>query len=139
MKGSLGNNLKQNQTRLWRCTGYEQRETDFNPACVNQRAANCHSGETERTSVASQARAQLVALTSNVREISPTAILVRHSRNVYGKTLLPSEDVRALAGQHAAGCYRRRLHSVATTRPNAWTFARGSHKSHKCAILCTHK
>lgn len=67
-------------------------------AWTNQRVVNLSSGVTEQTSVASQARAKLMALTSNIREISPTAILVRHNCNIYKKTLLHFEDTRPWRG-----------------------------------------
>lgn len=106
---------------------------------MNQRVVNLSSGVTKRTSVARQARAELMALTSNIREISPTAIPVRHNCNIYKKTLLHFEDTRVLTEQCAVdGCHQP-LHSLGTTPQNACTFAKGSHKSQKYAILFTHK
>lgn len=71
---------------------------------MKQRGVNLSSGVTEQTSVASQGRAELMALTSNIREISPTAILVRHNRNIY-KNTLHFEDLCPLTGQDAVRFY----------------------------------
>lgn len=87
---------------------------------MNQRGVNLSSGVTEQTSATSQARAKLMALTSNKREIPPTAILVRHNCNIYKNTLLHFEDIHPLTGHHAVlYCYQQYLHSFNTTQQNA--------------------
>lgn len=106
---------------------------------MNQGVVNLSSGVTEQTSVASQARAKPMALTSVIREISPTATLVRHNCNIYENTLLHFGDIRPLTGQRAACCYRQHLRSFNTAQQNTQTFAKGSHESQKYAILFTHK
>lgn len=55
----------------------------FNQVWVNRRVVHLSSSMTEQTGAASQARAKPTAHTRHIREISPTAILVRHNCDIY--------------------------------------------------------